>query len=58
MRNMVFSVLFACLLALPAAAQTGQQNSPNDPLSTWLRTVYTGNRNNLLRSAERMPEEL
>src|ERR1700729_1084819 len=39
MRNMVFSVLFACLLALPAAAQTGQQNSPNDPLSTWLRNI-------------------
>jgi uncharacterized damage-inducible protein DinB len=57
MRNMVFSVLFACLLALPAAAQTGQQNSPNDPLSTWLRNIYKGNRNNIARAAEKMPEQ-
>jgi uncharacterized damage-inducible protein DinB len=39
-----------CLLALPLAAQT-------NPLSTWLRNAYTGNRNNIVRTAEKMPEE-
>ena len=28
-----------------------------NPLSTWLRGAFTGNRNNLLRTAEKMPEE-
>src|SRR5712692_8147316 len=44
------------LLAIPAVAQTDQQ-SPANPLSTWLHNAYNGNRNNLLRTAEKMPEE-
>lgn len=43
------------LLAIPAAAQTDPAAS--NPLSTWLRNAYMGNRNNILRSAEKMPEE-
>ena len=39
------------LLAAPAFAQTA------NPLSTWLRDAYTNNHNNILRSAEKMPEE-
>jgi hypothetical protein len=42
-------------LAIPAVAQTEQ--APANPLSTWLRGAYMGNRNNIVRSAEKMPEE-
>jgi len=43
-------------LVVPAAAQTDQQ-PPANPLSTWLRGAYMGNRNTIMRSAEKMPEE-
>jgi uncharacterized damage-inducible protein DinB len=43
-------------LIIPAAAQTGQP-PPANPLSTWLRGAYMNNRNTILRTAERMPEE-
>jgi uncharacterized damage-inducible protein DinB len=49
-------LLLGALLAIPAAAQTAQQ-SPANPLSAWLRNAYTNNRNNIVRSAEKMPEE-
>lgn len=39
------------LLAIPAFAQT------SNPLSAWLRAAYTNNHNNILRAAEKMPEE-
>jgi uncharacterized damage-inducible protein DinB len=42
-------------LVIPAAAQTEQP--PTNPLSTWLRGAYMNNRNTILRTAERMPEE-
>src|SRR5579863_8509237 len=38
-------------VALPASAQQA------NPLATALRNFYMGNRNNLLRTAEKMPEE-
>ena len=41
------------LLAVPVFAQA----PPANPLSTWLRTAFTNNHNNILRSAEKMPEE-
>jgi hypothetical protein len=44
------------LLAVPAFAQAPAPAQAN-PLSAWLRTAYTGNHNNILRSAEKMPEE-
>jgi uncharacterized damage-inducible protein DinB len=43
-------------LAIPVVAQTDQQ-SPANPLSTWLHNAYNGNRNNLLKTAEKMPEK-
>ncbi len=59
--NRAFVTLFlACFLAIPVAAQSEQQppaNPPANPLSTWLRGAYTGNRNNIVRTAEKMPEE-
>jgi len=56
MRNVLVVVLLGSLLAIPAAAQTDQQ-PPANPLSTWVRNAYMGNRNNIVRSAEKMPEE-
>lgn len=56
MKKLFVTVLLGCSLAIPALAQTDQQPSAN-PMSTWLRNAYTGNRNNIVRSAEKMPEE-
>jgi uncharacterized damage-inducible protein DinB len=50
----IFTFVLLALLAIPAAAQT--EPSAN-PMSTWLRNAYMGNRNNIVRSAEKMPEE-
>jgi uncharacterized damage-inducible protein DinB len=52
----LFVVTLLPLLAIPVAAQPDQQPAAN-PLSTWLHTAFTGNRNNIVRSAEKMPEE-
>jgi len=59
MNKLFILMLFGSLLAIPAAAQTGQQSGagPANPLSTWLRNAYMGNRNTMARSAEKMPEE-
>ena len=54
--NKLFLVALLPCLAIPAAAQTSQQ-PPANPLSTWLRNAYMGNRNNIVRTAEKMPEE-
>src|SRR5438874_11879456 len=47
------AILTLACAALPALAQTPTA----DPVSTWLRGAYTGNKNNILRTAEKMPEE-
>jgi uncharacterized damage-inducible protein DinB len=59
MSKLFVVVLLGSLLAVPVAAQTGQPSgaSPANPLSTWLRNAYMGNRNTIVRSAEKMPEE-
>jgi uncharacterized damage-inducible protein DinB len=49
-------LVLAALCALDARAQTVQQ-PPANPLSTWLRDAFTRNRSNILRTAEKMPEE-
>lgn len=56
MNKFFLVVLLGSFLAIPAAAQTDQQ-PPANPLSTWLRNAYTGTRNNIMRSADKMPEE-
>lgn len=43
---------FGALLLLAASA-----SAQDNPLSTWLRNAYTGNKNNIIRTAEKMPEE-
>jgi uncharacterized damage-inducible protein DinB len=59
MSKLVILALLGSVLAISAAAQTGQQSgaSSANPLSTWLRNAYMGNRNTIVRSAEKMPEE-
>jgi uncharacterized damage-inducible protein DinB len=56
MGKMIFSALLGSLLAIPLAAQTGQQAPPKD-LSAWLRNSYATNRKFIARTAEKMPEE-
>src|SRR5207245_10072823 len=52
-------ILSRAFLTIPADTQTGNQAGagPANPLSTWLRNAYMGNRNTMARSAEKMPEE-
>ena len=52
-------ILVGSLLVIPAIAQTSPQPgvAPANPLSGWLRNAYMGNRNVIVRSAEKMPEE-
>jgi uncharacterized damage-inducible protein DinB len=48
------------LLSMFASAAFAQAPAPaaqDNPLSTWLRNAYMGNRNNIVRTAEKMPEE-
>src|SRR5437868_15380308 len=54
--NKLCITLFLSSLAIPVFAQAPQPAQVN-PLSTWLKNAYTGNRNNIVRSAEKMPEE-
>ena len=42
--------------AMVAFAQPAAPD-PANPLSSWLRGAYNGNRNNIVRTAEKMPEE-
>ena len=42
------------LIALTCSAQTP---AAQNPMSTWLRNAWNGNRNNIIRTAEKMPEE-
>ena len=44
------------VLAVSACAQTAPEAQDN-PMSAWLRNAYIGNRNTIVRTAERMPEE-
>jgi len=48
---LLLSVFAASVYAQPAAPD------PNNPLSAWLRNAYMGNRNNIVRTADKMPEE-
>jgi uncharacterized damage-inducible protein DinB len=57
MRKIIVAVLFGCWLIIPVAAQTGQKDSSADPLSSSLRSLYKGTRNDIARAAEKMPEQ-
>jgi uncharacterized damage-inducible protein DinB len=49
-------ILLAGVAGVPAWAQAAQPGSAN-PMSTWLRNAYMNNRNTIVRTAEKMPEE-
>jgi uncharacterized damage-inducible protein DinB len=53
---MRFAPVCLFLAALPVFAQAPAQNTAN-PMSTWLKNAWTGNKNNIARTAEKMPEE-
>jgi hypothetical protein len=58
MKNFFAVLVFGSLLAMPAAAQmVPAPQAAANPLSTWLRNAYTMNRNNIVKSADKMPEE-
>jgi uncharacterized damage-inducible protein DinB len=44
-------------LAMSFAMQTASAQAPANPVSTWLKGAFTGNKNNILRTADKMPEE-
>ena len=61
MKIMTFGALVFVSGVLAAASAVAQTPSPapvKDPMSVWLRNAYTGNRNYLARTAEKMPEDL
>jgi uncharacterized damage-inducible protein DinB len=49
-------ILLLPLLTASGFAQSAAPDQSN-PMSTWLRDAYTRNRNNIVRTAEKMPEE-
>src|SRR5580692_3047024 len=58
MKNFFAVLVFGSLLAIPASAQMAPApQAAANPLSTWLRNAYTMNRNNIVKSADKMPEE-
>src|SRR5882672_389810 len=56
-RLFVLSLLGASL-ATPAFAQQGQPPQAPPTTSAFLRNMYNGNKNNIVRSAEKVPEDL
>jgi uncharacterized damage-inducible protein DinB len=50
--------LLGIVLAIPAAAQTAPQPNPKDPMAAWLHNAFNNNRRNIVKSAEKVPEEL
>ena len=58
MTKRLFAIaLLGTLVAAPAVAQQGQQQAP-PTTSAFLRNLYNGNKNNIIRSAEKVPEDL
>jgi uncharacterized damage-inducible protein DinB len=58
MKRFFLFTLLVCSLGSPALAQTGQPSSAKNALATWLRNAYTGRRNDLIKSAENVPDDL
>jgi uncharacterized damage-inducible protein DinB len=54
----LLQIAFVPALAAVAFGQApAAQPAQDNPMSTWLRTAYMNNRNNIVRTAEKMPEE-
>jgi uncharacterized damage-inducible protein DinB len=58
MKRVFIVMLLGIVLAIPAAAQTGQQTNPKDPMATWLHNAFNTNRKNIEKSAEKVSEDL
>ena len=58
MKRVFIVMLLGIALVIPAAAQTGQQTSPKDPMATWLQNAFNTNRKNIEKSAEKVSEDL
>jgi uncharacterized damage-inducible protein DinB len=58
MKRVFIVGLLGIVLAIPAAAQTSPQPNPKDPMATWLHNAFNNNRRNIVKSAEKVPEEL
>ena len=58
MKRVFIVALLGIVLVIPAAAQTGQQTSPKDPMATWLHNAFNSNRKNIEKSAEKVSEDL
>ena len=57
MNRLFLTALLASSLAAPAFAQQGPPQAP-PTTSAFLRNMYNGNKNNIIRSAEKVPEDL
>jgi uncharacterized damage-inducible protein DinB len=57
MKKVVLGALWGLSLSLSSAAQTGEPAPPANRLAAWLRDAYTRNRNNIGKSAEKVPED-
>ena len=57
MNRLFVMALVGASLAVPAFAQQGQQQAP-PTTSAFLRNMYNGNKNNIIRSADKVPEDL
>ena len=59
MMNRLFVIaLLGTSLAAPAFAQQGQPPQAPPTTSAFLRNMYNGNKNNIIRSAEKVPEDV
>src|SRR5258708_2713273 len=58
MNRLLVLALLGSALAAPALAQQGQQPQAPPTTSAFLRNMYMGNKNNIVRSAEKVPEDL
>jgi uncharacterized damage-inducible protein DinB len=58
MLNKIFALLsVGAMLAVPAAAQQAPANAAPPTVAGFVRNLYMGNKNNIVRSADKMPEE-
>jgi uncharacterized damage-inducible protein DinB len=57
-KKLIFVALLQVVLVFPAVAQDANQAATKDPLSAMLRGFFGRSRENLLHSAEKVPENL
>ena len=58
MNKLFVIALLGSSLAVPVFAQQGQQPQAPPTTAAFVRNMYNGNKNNIIRSAEKVPEDL